>query len=626
MQFFSKNGPPPGAGDDICRLTTRFMMQPHFYNFSLSKILFPLPFGLLLLLALSGPACQPSRSTAPAGQWLLLTNGRFFTADPQHPQASSVLIHNGRIVGIDGSCTTPECAAAQPQVVDLQGAFAMPGFIEGHGHFSSLGRSLQNLNLLTTKSWADVVRLVGEKAGTAVPGAWIEGRGWHQEKWVTSPGRTVNGYPFHDSLTLVSPANPVLLYHASGHGLFANAKAMELAGISRETPDPVGGRIVRDVQGRLTGVFEENAMNLIEKPFEAWKKQRPEAERVAAFERTIALATQECLAKGITSFQDAGSDFWELAQYRRLAESGQMGLRLWAMIAQPKVSDYSKLAQFPQIGLGDGFFTCRAVKAYLDGALGSYGAWLLAPYTDKPDSYGQNTTPIDSITALAAECRRQHLQYCVHAIGDRANREVLNVFEQTFRQYPATTEEAQKFGFQADAGQPGFRWRIEHAQHVDPADQPRFAQLGVIASMQAIHCTSDAPFVIKRLGFARAQTGAYAWRRLLDQGARLSNGTDAPVEDVDPLACLYAAVSRRRADGSDAFFPENCLTREEALRSYTRWNAYAAFEEAVKGSIEVGKYADFVVLSTNLLECPPEEILQAKVLRTYVHGQQKYSR
>ena len=293
---------------------------------------------------------------------------------------------------------------------------------------------------------------------------------------------------------------------------------------------------------------------------------------------------------------------------------------------QPAAADYPKLAQFPQIDLGDGFFTCRAVKAYLDGALGSYGAWLLAPYTDKPNSYGQNTTPVETVAALAAQCRQRHLQCCVHAIGDRANREVLNVFEQAFRQYPATAEEIQQFGFQRDQGHPGFRWRIEHAQHTDPADQPRFAQLGVIASMQAIHCTSDAPFVIKRLGFARAQTGAYAWRRLLDQGARLTNGTDTPVEDVDPLPCLYAAVTRRSAEGGAAFFPENAMTREEALLSYTRWNAYAAFEEKSKGSIEVGKYADFVVLSTDLLTCAPEAILQAKVLKTIVHGRVKYSR
>jgi len=604
-------------------------LRPNYvkmYQLPLTKPLHFLFPGLALGLVFLNFQCQFNRPAAAPDKWLLLTNGHFWTADPQHPQASSVLIHNGLIVGIDGSCTSPECQAAQPEVVDLQGAFAMPGFIEGHGHFAALGHSFQNLNLIKTKSWQEIVHLVSEKTDLAAPGIWIEGRGWHQEKWETSPGRTVNGYPYHDALSAVSPDNPVILYHASGHGLFANAKAMELAGITRETPNPVGGRIVRDAQGKLTGMFEENAMSLIDQPYEAWKNQRPEALRVSEFEHTVALATQECLAKGITSFQDAGSSFWELEQYRRLAESGQLGVQIWAMVMQPDSANFPKLAQFPQIGLGDGFFTCRAVKAYLDGALGSYGAWLLEPYTDKPDSYGQNTTPISTIKSLATECRRRHLQYCVHAIGDRANREVLNVFEQTFGQYPASAEEMKAFGFQGDRGQPGFRWRIEHAQHTDPADQLRFARLGVIASMQAIHCTSDAPFVIKRLGFSRAQTGAYAWRRLLDQGARLTNGTDAPVEDVDPLPCLYAAVTRRGAAGGAAFFPENCMTREEALLSYTRWNAYAAFEESSKGSIETGKYADFVVLSADLLRCVPEEILQAKVLKTYVHGQLKYSR
>jgi predicted amidohydrolase YtcJ len=385
---------------------------------------------------------------------------------------------------------------------------------------------------------------------------------------------------------------------------------MELAGISRETTDPLGGRVVRDARGTLTGVFEENAMELIEKPFATWKNRRPEAEKIAAFERTVALAARECAAKGITSFQDAGSDFWELAQYRRLAEAGQLPLRLWAMILQPKSSDLPKISDFPQIGLGNQYFTCRAIKAYFDGALGSYGAWLLAPYADNPTSVGQNTTPLDTIAMLANVCEQAGLQLCVHAIGDRANREVLNIFQ--------------------NASPPGaarldLRWRIEHAQHIDPQDIPRFRDLGVIASMQAIHCTSDAPFVVKRLGVERARTGAYAWRSLLDGGARLANGTDAPVEDVNPLPCIYASVTRKRADSGLEFFPEQKMTREEALLSYTRWNAWAAFEEADKGVLAPGKLADITVLSEDLLRCAPEKILQAKVLKTIVGGKVIFS-
>ncbi len=568
------------------------------------QLMFRVCSGLAVALFLFASCTPPAQPMAT----LVLLNGNIFTADSTNPHATAVAIRDKRIIYLGNDEGARKLANEKTQVIDLKGAFAMPGFIEGHGHFSSLGRSLQNLNLLNTQSWDEIVGLVGEKARSAAPGDWIEGRGWHQEKWTTRPGRSVNGYPYNDALNVVSGEHPVVLFHASGHGLMANAKAMELAGVGRETADPTGGRIVRDAAGNLTGVFEENAMDLITVPFKAWQNRRSEAEKRAAFEKSIELATQECLRKGITSFQDAGSDFWEIEQYRRLAESGRLPVRLWAMIAQPATSDYPKLAGFPQIGLGQNHFTVRAVKAYFDGALGSYGAWLLAPYADKPDFYGQNTTPLDTLRAIAQQCRERGLQCCVHAIGDRANREVLNVFEQTLN------------------GNTALRWRVEHAQHVDPQDIPRFRQLGVIASMQAIHCTSDAPFVVKRLGEERARTGAYAWHSLLEAGAWLANGTDTPVEDVDPLPCLYAAVTRRRVDTGLEFFPEQKMTREQALYSYTLWNAWAAFEEQDKGSLAPGKLADIVVLSKDLLRCPPEDILQAHVLQTIVGGQVKFSR
>ncbi len=566
--------------------------------------LYPFLFAAILFLV----ACAQK-----PGATLVLFNGNIFTADSLHPHAAAIAINGERILAVGSDEEIKKLAGTKTEMVDLHGAFAMPGFIEGHGHFSSLGRSLQNLNLLSTKSWQEITGLVAEKTKTAKAGDWIEGRGWHQEKWTDSPGPTVNGYPYHDMLSAVSPDNPVVLYHASGHGLIANEKAMQLAGISRETANPVGGRIVRDAKGNLTGVFEENAMDLIEKPFSVWKNRRSEAEQRAAFDKSVELASQECLAKGITSFQDAGSDFWEIGQYRRLAEAGRLNLRLWVMIAQPKMEDLPKLAEFPQIGLGNSHFTVRAVKAYFDGALGSYGAWLLAPYSDKPDSYGQNTTPVEQIAAIAAACKKYGLQCCVHAIGDRANREILNVYQSTLLpdlRSPTPTQ----------------RWRIEHAQHLNPQDIPRFHQLGVVAAMQAIHCTSDAPFVVKRLGPDRARKGAYAWRSLLDSGAHLANGTDTPVEDVDPLPCLYAAVTRKRADTGLEFFPEQKMTREEALLSYTIWNAWAAFEEKDKGSLVKGKLADIVVLSKDLLHCAPEEILQAQILKTIVGGKTRFER
>lgn len=558
-------------------------------------------FGLLAFLSHIHCGSQKQVPTAD----LILLNGQFFTADTAQTSATAIAIAGDTILALGTDVTIKKWATNNTKIIDLQGAFAMPGIIEGHGHFLALGESQQKLNFLNTKSWVEIVDMVAPKIPTTPVGNWIEGRGWHQEKWTESPGKTVNGYPFHDALSAISPNHPVVLFHASGHGLMANAKAMELAGISSETPDPLGGHVVRDAKGNPIGIFEENAMNLITQPLLTWQNQRTETAKQSDLEHTVALAAQTCLAHGITSFQDAGSSFWELKQFHRLATSGQLPIRLWAMIGQPQQHEFSELSNYPQVGVGNQHFTCRAVKAYFDGALGSYGAWLLVPYDDKPDFVGQNTTPLDSIVQLSRQCMQHGLQCCVHAIGDRANREVLNIFEQVFSAAPKAEE---------------LRWRIEHAQHLDQQDIPRFSTMGVIASMQAIHCTSDAPFVVKRLGAQRAKTGAYAWRSLIDSGAHLANGTDAPVEEVNPLPCLYAAVTRKRADTGFEFFPEQKMTREEALLSYTLWNAYAAFEEETKGSLTPGKLADITVFSKNLLNCPPEEILEAKVLKTIVGG------
>jgi predicted amidohydrolase YtcJ len=586
----------------LCKIAETFSFKQKESMFLKKIALFSL-FGLLAATCFFW-ACAPT--TNKKMPTVILYNGIFFTADSLQPQAQAVALLDDRILAVGADAEIRALAGPQTQQIDLKGAFGMPGFIEGHGHFSGLGSSLENINLIETKSWQEVVGQVQNKAQNTPAGVWIEGRGWHQEKWNQSAGRTFNGYPYHDQLSAAAPGHPVVLFHASGHALIANEAAMQLAGVNDETPDPSGGRIVRDAGGKLTGVFEENAMGLIERPLQAWKDQRPEAEKQAAFEKTIQLAVNECLRYGITSFQDAGSSFWELGQYRRMAESDKLGIRLWAMVAQPQQHQLEQLKDYPQIGLGKGHFTSRAVKVYFDGALGSYGAWLLQPYADNPEMTGQNTTALDSVAAIAAACRKHGLQLCVHAIGDRANREVLNLMSN-----PSAPR--------------GLRWRIEHAQHIDPQDIPRFSELGITASMQAIHCPSDAPFVVKRLGVERARSGAYAWRSLLDAGARLANGTDAPVELVAPLPCIYAAATRKSVKPEQpAFFPEQSMTRQEALLSYTLWNAWAAFEEKEKGSLSAGKYADLVILDQDLLRCAPEAILQAKVLHTWVGGKLVY--
>jgi predicted amidohydrolase YtcJ len=563
----------------------------------------PYLFGALLLL-LAG--CRPAPQEFAD---LILINGNIYTADAEGSRVEAVAVKGDRILKTGTNEEIEQLKGDSTQVIDLEGRFAMPGFIEGHGHYAGLGNSLMNLNFLKSKSWDEIVSMVEDRAKTSRRNDWITGRGWHQEKWTKPIEKAVLGYPYHDALSAVSPDNPVILHHASGHSLFANAKAMELAGITADTPNPPGGEIVRDARGTAIGVFEERAMSLITSAYAVYLSSLSSEQKKEQWLKGIALAEEECLSKGITSFQDAGSSFEELEWYRELAEAGKMNVRLWAMVRHPYHTLKDKLSAYPVVNAGNSFFTCRAIKTELDGALGAYGAWLLAPYNDKPGFSGQNTTPIEEVRRIAGLALQHKLQLCVHTIGDKANRELLNLCEELFQNNPDGKN---------------LRWRSEHAQHIDPADIPRFPELGIIAAMQGIHCTSDAPFVVKRLGEERARTGAYPWRSLLDAGAVVTNGTDAPVEDVSAIESFYATVTRKRADTGMAFFPEQRMTRAEAIHSYTLANAYAAFEENDKGSLEAGKLADIVVLSNDLLNCPDEAILETSIRMTIVGGKVKF--
>ncbi len=537
---------------------------------------------------------------------LIIYNADIYTVVGPDNKYSNIAIKDGRIMALGGDEIQKKFQATSTRLIDAHGNFVMPGFIEGHGHFSNLGKSLQELNLLKTKSWDEIIHLVEEKVKNSEPGEWITGRGWHQEKWSVYPGQIYFGYPDHKKLSEVSPDNPVMLTHASGHGLFANAKAMEIANIDLETLDPAGGAIIRDNAGNAIGVFEERAMSMIKSLHQDHLNSIDPAERHEKWEESIELAMEECLKKGITSFQDAGSSFKEIADYTDMAYEEKLDIRLWAMIRRSSEEMDGKLAQIKVINEGDGYFTCRAIKTEIDGALGSYGAWLLDEYQDKPGFKGQNTTSLEEVKKIAELAKKNDMQLCVHAIGDRGNREILDMIEEFYRDQLYS------------------RWRMEHSQHLSLEDIPRFAELGVIASMQAIHCTSDSPFVISRLGEKRAKEGAYPWRTLIDSGAVVTNGTDAPVEDVDPIQSYYASVTRKRPDFDQPFFPEQSMTRKEAIASYTIINAYAAFEEKEKGSLEVGKYADIVMLDNNLLTCTDQEILETQVLMTMVDGDIRY--
>jgi predicted amidohydrolase YtcJ len=541
---------------------------------------------------------------------LVLRNGRIVTLDAVRPEAQALAARAGHIVAVGSTAEVQRYIGASTQVIDLGGELATPGIIEGHGHFTGIGQMKLGLELQNAKTWDDIVALVAEAVRKAKPGQWIEGRGWHQEKWAHPPQPNVEGFPTHASLDAVSPNNPVVLTHASGHGVFVNAKAMALSGITRDTPNPDGGEILKDRNGDPEGFLRERAAALVKRG--AGEPVPTPAEAAARSRRILELADQEVTSKGITTFEDAGSSPAVIDQMKHLIDAHDLKVRLWVMIGARDTPNLASVVDpYRMLGYDDGHLTVRAIKAYMDGALGSRGAWLLAPYSDKPESTGLQSTPLEEIHRIAQLAIDHGYQFCIHAIGDRANREVLNVYEDAFTKNHKNGKD--------------LRWRIEHAQHLSATDIPRFGQLGVIASMQAIHCTSDAPYVIARLGAARAEEGAYVWQKLMKSGAIVTNGTDAPVEDVDPIPNYYAAVTRRTADGT-VFYGDQRMGRLEALRAYTILNAYAAFEEDVKGSLAVGKLADVTVFTKDITTVPDDQIKTAKVAYTIVGGKVVYKR
>ncbi|HSM03297.1 MAG TPA: amidohydrolase [Longimicrobiales bacterium] len=568
-----------------------------------------IPTSLSALAVLAAAACGPEMAETPAD--LVLVNGMVITLDEEMPEAQGLAVRDGRIVAVGTSREMRAYVGNGTEVVDLADRVAIPGLIEGHGHFLGLGQSKMILDLTTTTSFQDIVDMVAAAVAETEPGEWITGRGWHQEKWTSTPEPNVDGVPFHDALSAVSPENPVSLTHASGHASFVNARALELAAIDAGTPDPDGGTIVRGAGGRATGLLRETASGLVGRAMARANADRSEAEAEAEFRRMVELAGEEALSKGITSFHDAGTGFTSIDGYRMLADEGALPVRLYVMVRASNEAMDANLADYRMDGYGDGFLTVRAIKRSIDGALGSHGAWLLEPYEDLPTSAGLNTAPVEDVEETARIAARHGFQLNVHAIGDRGNREVLDLYQ---RAWEAAGEDGS-----------ALRWRVEHAQHLHPDDIGRFADMGVIASMQGVHATSDGPWVPEKLGDWRSETGAYVWRDLWDSGAIVTNGTDVPVEAIDPLASYYSTVSRMTNTG-ERFYPDQALTREEALRTYTLNNAYASFMEDELGSLSVGKLADITVLDRNLLEVPEEEIPGLQVEMTIVDGEVRYTR
>jgi len=549
--------------------------------------------------------CAPAVEPAD----MVLHNGKVVTVDEAKPEAQAVAVRGDTIVAVGTNDEVRPYIGEKTEVIDLGGKLAIPAFIDSHVHFTGIGQNKLQLDLMKVKNWDEVVAMVAEAVKAAKPGELIGGRGWHQEKWDKVPEPSVEGFPTHDSLSKVSPNNPVVLRHASGHATFANKKAMDLAGITRKTPNPPGGEILKDKQGQPIGVFRETASRLVSRGLESLPRPTPE-EQDARRRQIIELSAEECLRNGIASVHDAGVGADTIDAYKQMIDAGKFGIRMYAMLQGSNESLAKDLAGRRIVDYGNKHLTVRSIKQLIDGALGPRGAWLLEPYADLPTSTGLNTGSVENITETARLAIENGFQLNVHAIGDRANRETLNIFEAAFKANPDKKD---------------LRWRVEHAQHISAADIPRFGQLGVIASMQAIHCTSDAPYVLQRLGPQRAEDGAYVWQKLMKTGAVVANGTDAPVEYVDTMPGFYAFVARKMKNG-EPFFPDQRMSRAEALKAYTYNGAYAAFEENTKGSLAAGRLADIAVLSKDIMSIPEEEILTTEVLYTIVGGKVLYKK
>ena len=531
----------------------------------------------------------------------LLISGTIYTADDAHNVVEAVVIKDGRFTYVGDLVTAQSKVEAGHRHIALGQATAYPGFIESHGHLSSLGEAITNLDLNGVDSYQTIVGMVADAAAKASPGQVIKGRGWHQSKWSKQPSVIIDGFPTHRSLSEVSPNNPVFLGHANGHTALINQAAMDVLNLNYNTPTPDGGVIVKDGKGDPTGILHENAIDLAY-ALTALSKESSMA--------AILAAQAHAFQWGITNFHDAGASSTDIDAQLTLDESKQLKLRVYTMVSaqDEALTDYW-LDRPPLIADNESRLTIRSFKAVMDGALGSRTAWLHQPYTDDPGTSGVQTFDEDRLVDIMNRSNTHGWQINTHAIGDKANTVVLDAIDK------------------ASLTARDHRSRIEHSQHLTPSDVARFASLGVIASIQAIHMSSDRPWAIDRLGKQRIESGAYIWRDLLNAGVHIANGTDVPVEPINPIANFYASVARKTLKGlpEGGFESDQKLSREETLKSMTLWNAYAAFEEAEVGSISVGKRADMTITDQNLMTIDEASILATKPIMTIVGGEVVFS-
>jgi len=566
--------------------------NPRHRHLTLSAHIRRSPLAAALFFAASPLAAQAAR---PAD--LIVTHARIYTVDDSHPFVSALAVRDGRVAFVGSEREAMVLRGATTKVIDAAGQTVIPGMIDAHAHLFGLGTFLRDIDLTDTRSYDAIVARVGERVKGRPAGQWVLGRGWDQNKW----GDT--RFPTHEALSRVTPNNPVALRRIDGHALLVNAAAMKAAGVTAATKDPSGGRIERGANGEPTGVFVDNAMDLIDRVIPPLTHEDMRAATLAAI--------AESNKYGLVALDDAGEPRDVLDVFEELAKEGKFSLRVYAMIGDDSAAIAHYFARGPQSALYDGHLWIRAIKLYADGALGSRGAALLDPYADDPKNSGLLRTAPEHLRRVATEALRHGFQVATHAIGDRGNRVALDAYEAALKAVPSTDH----------------RFRIEHVQVLDHADVPRFAQLGVIPSMQAVHQTSDMYWAPTRLGYART-FGAYAWRSLLNTGVIIPNGSDFPVERVNPLFSFHAAVSRQDDDNwpPGGWFPEQKMTREEALKAMTIWAAYAGFQEQVTGSLTPGKYADFVILDRDIMTVPVSDILGTRVTATYIGGRAVFER
>jgi predicted amidohydrolase YtcJ len=526
---------------------------------------------------------------------LIVVNANIYTVDSAQPTASAFAVSGGRVVFVGSTARARALAGPSTRVVDVQGKTVIPGMVDAHAHLLGLATSLRNVALAGSKTYDEVIRRVVARAPTIKSGEWLQGRGWDQNLW------PVKEFPTHEALSRATPNIPVVLTRIDGHALLANAAAMRLAGITRGTKDPEGGRVIRLPNGDPSGVFVDNAQGLI--------RRAVPASSTATLRDATVDAIAECNRWGLIGLHDAGEPRRAIEIFESLAQNNQFNLRAYVMVSDnaPDITYYT--TRGPKSGLYNGHIWVRAIKTYADGALGSRGAALLAPYSDDPGNVGLLVSTPEHLEQVAETGLRAGFQVNTHAIGDRGNRVALDAFEAALKKVPKADH----------------RFRVEHAQVLSPEDIPRFKKLGVIPSMQASHQTSDMRWAEARVGPQRIR-GAYAWRTLLNTGVIIPNGSDFPVEEVNPLISFHSAVTRQDATNWPAggWYPNQVMTREEALKSMTIWPAYAAFQEKEMGSLSNGKYADFVVLDRDIMKVPGSEILKTRVLSTWIGGRRVY--